>query len=265
MSEVFIVDIRSDIKDLTDKLTRIQKKQIPFASALAVTRTAEDVRTDLYSNMLKIFDAPVSYTVPKNIKEPKNKGSLYLIPADKKQKRFEAEVFVKNISMGKGTPALNYLNPHIEGGQRRAKGAEVSLRSKGLRGGRFITPSTRSPYGHVSLNRSGNVTKGMMNKVLSGLHSLRGMPSNWESKQKSTYFAMPKKGGDGYSGIWKREGANKPRKKGKRGKLTKLFNIVDTPIYKRRFHFYRIAEASAVKHFRRNFEKSLSHALATAR
>ena len=86
MSE-FRLDIRSDIKEVTKKLSRIQKKQIPYASALALTRTAEDVRTDLYRTMLKIFDAPVAYTVPKNIKEPKNKGSLYLIPADKKKKR----------------------------------------------------------------------------------------------------------------------------------------------------------------------------------
>ena len=264
MSE-FRLDIRSDIKEVTNKLSRIQKKQIPFASALALTRTAEDVRTDLYRTMLKIFDAPVAYTVPKNIKEPKNKGSLFLVPASYKKKKFEAEVSVKNIRTGKGNPAINFLNPHIEGGQRRAKGSEVSLRAKGLRGGRYITPSTRSPFGHISLNRSGNVTKGMMNKVLSGLHSLRGMPSNWESRQKATYFAMPKKGGTGYSGIWKREGAKTPRKKGQKGKLTKLFNIVDTPIYKRTFHFYRIGEASAMKHFKRNFQKSLNHALATAR
>ena len=158
----------------------------------------------------------------------------------------------------------NFLNPHIEGGTRKAKGSEKALRSKGLAGG-YITPSTQSPYGHISLNRSGNVTKGMMNKVLSGLHSLRGMPSNWETRQKATYFAMPKKGGTGYSGIWKREGAKKPRKKGQKGKLTKLFNIVDAPIYKKRFHFYRIAEASAMRNFKRNFQKSLRHALATAK
>jgi len=256
MSEAFIIDIRSDIKDLTDKLTRIQKKQIPFASALAVTRTAQDVRTDLYSNMLKIFDAPVSYTVPKNIKEPKNKGSLYLIPADKKKKKIEAEVFVKNVSFGKGTPALNYLAPHIEGGARKTKGSEKGMRGKGvLSGGKYITPSTRSPHGHIPLNKFGNVTKGNMNKVLSGLHSIRGLGSNWESRQKGAYFAMPKKGGGAVSGIWQRKGK----------KLKKLFNVVDTPTYKKRFHFYRIAEASADKHFRRNFEKSLSHALATAR
>ena len=254
MSE-FRLDIRSDIKEVTKKLSRIQKKQIPFASALALTRTAEDVRTDLYRTMLKIFDAPVSYTVPKNIKQPKNKGSLYLVPADKRKKRMTSEVFVKNISFGKGTPALNFLNPHIEGGTRKAKASEKALSAKGLRGGKFLTPSTRSPYGHVSLNRSGNVTKGNMNKILSGLHSIRGMSGNWESRQKSTYFAMPKKGGDGFSGIWERRGK----------RLKKLFNIVDTPIYKKRFHFYRIGEASAMRHFKRNFQKSLNHALATAR
>ena len=36
------------------------------------------------SNMLKVFDSPVAYTVPRNIKEPKQRGSLYLVKATKK-------------------------------------------------------------------------------------------------------------------------------------------------------------------------------------
>ena len=83
MSE-FKLSIKSDLKDLTAHLSRIQRQQIPFASALAITKTAQDVRTDLYQNMLKVFDAPVAYTVPRNIKEPKQRGSLYLVKATKK-------------------------------------------------------------------------------------------------------------------------------------------------------------------------------------
>ena len=90
-------------------------------------------------------------------------------------------------------------------GQRKTKGSEQSLRGKGvIGGGKYLTPSTRSPYGHINLNRHGNVTKGTMNKVLSGLHSLRGLPSGSRSRQKSTYFAMPKKGGGTSTGIWER-------------------------------------------------------------
>ena len=39
-------------------------------------------------------------------------------------------------------------------------------------------------------------------KILSGLQSLRGLPSGAQSRQKSQYFAMKKKGGGGASGIW---------------------------------------------------------------
>ena len=101
MSE-FKLSIKSDLKDLTAHLSRIQRQQIPFASALAITKTAQDVRTDLYQNMLKVFDAPVAYAVPRNIKEPKQRGSLYLVKATKKN--LEAEVYVKNMTFGKGTP-----------------------------------------------------------------------------------------------------------------------------------------------------------------
>ena len=113
MSE-FKLSLRSDIKDVTAKLSRIQRKQIPFASAHAITKTAQNVRTDLYRNILRIFHEPVAYVVPKNIKEPRQKGSLYLVPATKK--KLEAEVYVKNLRFGKGNPAINFLAPHIESG-----------------------------------------------------------------------------------------------------------------------------------------------------
>ena len=68
------------------------------------------------------------------------------------------------------------------------------MRGKGvIGGGKFITPSTRTQYGHVNLNRFGNVTKGNMQKILSGLQSLRGLPSGAQSRQKSQYFAMKKR------------------------------------------------------------------------
>ncbi len=95
-----------------------------------------------------------------------------------------------------------------------------------------------------------------MQKILSGLQSLRGLQSGAQSRQKSQYFAMKKRGGGGgASGIWERRGKT----------LKKLFNVVDSPQYRKRFHFYRIAESSALKHFNRNFVKALNQALATAR
>ena len=252
MSE-FKLSIKSDVKDLTAHLNRLQRREIRFASALAITRTAQDVRTDLYQNMLNVFDRPTKYVVPTNIVDPKKKGSLYLIPAEKDN--LEAEVYIKNLRLGQA-PAWDYLQPQVEGGARKPKGSEQSLRGTGvIGGGQFISPSTQSPYGHVRLNKYGNVSAGQMQKILSGLHSLRGLPRGAQSRQKSRYFAMPKKGGRTATGIWERDGK----------KLKKLFNVTSQPYYRKRFRFYQVAEASAMKHFRRNFQKSLNQALATAR
>ena len=217
------ISIKASVKDFKRQLSSFEKKQLPFAIASGINLTAADAHKSLYLDMRRVFHKPVAYTVPRNLENLSNRkaGALFIVPA--KKRRPQARVFIKELSFGKGTPALNYLQPHIRGGGRRAKGSEVGLRASGVIGsGKYITPSTKSPYGHVKLNRAGNVTSGVMNKVLSGLHASRGPTKGSESRQTESYFTMLRGGPGTETGIWRRSGKG----------LEKLFNVTNQPQYR---------------------------------
>ena len=140
------ISIKANVKVFKRQLSSFEKRQLPFAISSGINLTAEDARKSLYLEMRQVLHKPVTFTVPRNLEKLSNRkaGALFIVPA--KKLRPQARVFVKEMSFGKGTPALNYLQPHIKGGGRRAKGSEVALRSRGvLSSGKFITHQPNLP------------------------------------------------------------------------------------------------------------------------
>ena len=152
--------------------------------------------------------------------------------------------------LGSSNPALNYLEPHIKGGGRRAKASERALRARGIiASNKFIAPKD------VSLNRAGNVTKGTMTRILSGLFALEGAARGSKSRQSKSYFAMRLGGKGSEFGIFERSGK----------RLKKLFNITSQQSYRKRFYFNQVSTDAVNKHFQKNFTEALNDALRTAR
>ena len=242
------MQIKADTKKLTRYLNSVQRKQIPFATSVALNETAIDARTAVYQTMRRVFSNPTSYTVPKNINKKKLKsGALFLIPSSKKY--LVAKLGIKDF--GKGN-ALSYLLPHIQGGGRKPKLSEAAMRRSGVIGGnRYITPAG------VSKNKHGNVTKGTMTKILSGLKSLPGAAKGITNRQKNKHFVMRLGGPGSETGIWVRTSKTK---------IKKLFNVTSKqPMYQKRFDFEQIVNATIAKRYKQNFSKALDHALKTAK
>ena len=183
------ISVKANLEKLQKEIRFIERDQIPYSAAMAINETVRNVRTAEYRHMQSRFKKPTRYTVTTNIETPKKSGSIFVQNTNKKF--LTARVWIKDLSQGKGTPAIKYLGPQIFGGPRGAKASEKSLRRKGqISGGSYITPSTRSQYGSVKLNQFGNVTSGMMTKILSGLKALPSTPKGTKSRQKQTYFVM---------------------------------------------------------------------------
>jgi hypothetical protein len=96
------------------------RKQLPFAAALALTRTAQHGRDKVVGNMPSVFDRPTPFTM--------NAVSIETA----KKSRLEARIFVKDIQS-------EYLRLQEEGGTRQPKKTAL------------VTP------GIISLNRYGNI------------------------------------------------------------------------------------------------------------
>mgnify|MGYP001556189631 FL=1 len=233
------ISIKSDIKQLTKRLTKIQKKQVPFATALALTKTAQKVKAEEIKTMERVFKKPTRFTL----------NSLFLKPAKKTQ--LTARVWVKDKAF-KGSAAIDYLGPQIYGGRRENKRLEWLLKYKKLMPkNKFVVPG-----GAIRRNQYGNVSKAQINKILSNLGAQFDRYQNTpidKRSQKPYFIASPKSGL--HPGIWK---------KTKQG-VQPMFLFVRQPTYKKRFPFFQVANKTSKRYFAEEFNKALQTALRTAR
>ncbi|RYJ63238.1 hypothetical protein [Pseudomonas songnenensis] len=232
-------------KQVADALAKYEK-QVPFATALALTRTAQIAKTELEKEMRSVFDRPTRWTL----------NSLRLFPA--KKDKLEARVWMKN-EADKSVPATRWLNPEIEGGPRQDKRSESRLRRKGiLPAGKYIVPGKGA-----KLDSYGNMTKGAITKALSGLQAFNdaGYSANATGSKRSRakgnakrYFVM--KRGSMPIGIAERTSRNR---------MHILLAFTRKPTYSKRLDFYGIGDKVVKRHLAAEFEKAMTRAMRTAR
>lgn len=216
-------------------------RQIPFATALALTRTAQLTKDEIEANMRTVFDRPTSYTL----------RALRLFPATKKN--LTAKVWMKN-EADKASPATKWLNPQIDGGRRQDKRSESALRARGvLAGGRYIAPGK-----DARLNGFGNISRGTMQKILSGLGAQsddhqNSTDSDRSSGNKRAFFVLGR-GADAV-GIAQRTGKRSTKL---------LLAFIKRPAYSQLLDFYGIGNRVIARNLNIEMEKALRHAIETA-
>jgi len=228
-------DVRSNINDVVKRVGNF-KREIPFATALALTQTAIDLKKRQIQEMKNVFSNPVPYTLNALDHRRSTKQDL------------RSEVYFKEFA-GKGTPAFKYLMPNIVGGVRRAKRHELAFRSYGKMGNNKFTVPSKA----VGLNSNGNLSGGYYRKMMSavqaaGDQSLVG-GSQRQGKAKTTFFVMKN------VGVFERRGKD----------IAPRLIFIDQPIYKKRYDFYGLSERFTKKNFPINFEKAFKMAVATRR
>ena len=57
------VDTTQAVRELTDKLGGLSRRQIPFAAAQALTRTAQDAQEREVHEIRDVFNRPTPYTL----------------------------------------------------------------------------------------------------------------------------------------------------------------------------------------------------------
>lgn len=251
-------------------LNRLEREQLPFAAALALTRTAQVVAEDLRHEMQVVFDRPTPATL----------DSLFIQPATKA--RMEAAVWIKDGrsttaggglvgqagKWGKGRAAIKWLTPEVFGGPRSEKGVEGLLHRKGvLQKGQYIMPGDAMKG---SLDKYGNISSGLMTKMLSGagLYTQVGHNANATDSKRSRakgnarrFFVMYSSKGKPI-GIVERYAWGK----GTRSSIRMAVAFVSKrPAYDMTLDWFAVAERSAEENLAIEFEKAMAQALATRR
>lgn len=145
-------------------LDAVAQRQLPFAIARTLTASAKKaVADDLPAAMKSAFDKPTPYTL----------RVLAFLPATKT--KLQAQILPRAFA-GKGNVAWQYLDPEVVGAPRGAKRGEKRLQA--LLGG----PAFLIPAKGTKLDSYGNVSRGQMVKILSGLGALIDRAQNATAK-----------------------------------------------------------------------------------
>jgi hypothetical protein len=211
-------ELQAMLRDLTDT-------QIPKAIAVALNRTAWDVRQAQIAEVPQAFDAPTPFIA---------KGIFYT----------KATAARQYAVAGWETKRDPIITPHVEGGARSLKKSEIALRARGIMdGGLWMVPGPAAPK-----DRYGNLTRGFIQELFHRINDLA------TSGRSGTWFVGGKRLGAS-PGIWRKKG----------GTIEPLLFFVRQPQYQKRYDFSGIAERKAREVMAGHLSEAVRKALELAR
>ena len=226
----FDINIRTNIKAFEKTVSAFAFKQLPFATALALTALAGEVKAAEEANEKKVLDRPKPFTT----------GAIGVRKANKA--RMEAIVFVKDITAA-------YLEPYQFGGKN-------VLNSKAL----------LKPVGAVKdLDQFGNLPRNFLSKLkgrsdiyIGKIQTKRGLVNGvWQRVvQEGAAVTMVTKTGK----VRKtRKGTNTSEH------LVLLVKFEDAHPAKQYLDWFNVAKRAVEKNFNRQMGKALARAIASAK
>jgi hypothetical protein len=222
------------------RLDNIGTSQLPFATAVALTRTAIAVRKAEQEEMRSVFDRPTPFSLNAFEVRPATKSDLF------------AEVAQK-YATGTSKPR-NWFDPQVYGGPRLAKGFEALLRSAGvLPSGWLAVPGRDAP-----LDGYGNMRRSAVVQILADLKASREAVYNMTDasrrrNKRARFFVIGKAG--------RRFVVRRVEK----STLEIVLVFVPRAVYAPRFAFFDVAERVSAERFPVEFDRAFADAIRTAR
>lgn len=267
-----MITIKVDGLDRVQRYVGNMEKQARFALAVALTRTAEDVKMATYDHFRQVFDRPTPMTMKSLYKKSATKTTL------------EAMVYMKDQSIGGKNPRsmAEILGHQFTGGSRERKALEYLLIQNGfMNPGEFAVPGSAA-----KLDAYGNMNRGQIQQIISQLKirrlgfdqaSTNSKRSKRNQARAGLIFWSYGKGGSRVPLIDKATGIEYGYRGGSASHLAKgawmrtgvsvkpLLIVVRSVQYRRRINWERIAQPVIARRFDIHFETELQKALATAR
>jgi hypothetical protein len=249
------VDVRNAITQLTAGIL-VEKKQVQFATRVALTRVAKKAEAAEVREMRDIFDRPTPFTM----------SGLFVRPAT--SSNLTAEVKLKDFAGKSSSPAATYLAAQIKGGMRGEKRFERALRSIGA-----LPPGYRVvPGDGAELDAYGNMNRGQIVQILAYFRAFpeAGYKANMTDKKRAS-LQRGSKTKQGVSYFVGRPGDRLPwgiyqRVHFARGTAIRPVMIfVRSVTYQAVFDFEFVATSTVEKEFGAEFTRALAEARATQR
>ena len=245
---MFKVGFGLDAAPVLWELDDIERRQVPFAQMLTATRLAQRIKKGMIPVMKARLDRPTPTTL----------NSLFVKAATRNK---PAQVYFKD-SWASGVPADAYLQQAVSGGLRPHKRFEKALIARGImQSSEYAVPT--APF----MNQYGNVSRGTMTKILSGLGAAEtrsGYQANAtgskRSKAKGNAHRFFSGEVDGTRAVWERKSMGM----GDAVRPVFVFSA-SAPRYRAIFPFFKIGENIVKAHHATEFAQAFAEAMATAR
>lgn len=174
------ISIKSDLEATVSRWARVAGDQMPYATAVALTRTAKAAKEEIERKLPSLIDRPTPYTM----------RGFRLYPATKR--KLVAEVDFRP-AFGKGTSARDYLAPLVYGGERKLKAFERSLAGTGLLPSQYMA----LPGSAAKLDAYGNMAQSQIVQILSYFKAFgeQGYSANMTDKKRANLARGSKRTG----------------------------------------------------------------------
>ena len=245
----------SNCKDVNARLSNLVATQMPMAISKALNDTARTMIKKNRQDMALTFNNAVPWTLNAFAASTMKHGPI------RAARKGDTYIYIRRKD---DRAKRHYLEVQEDGGVRPRTGLE-SLIDANLATSRHV--GTVTPTRNIKRSKTGAVSRGEVNKLLSALHLQRDKSTNspiygysGKTKRSTGYFVPApthplSKGGR--FGIYRRTSA---------GNAQKMLNISERrPNYKPKFRFADRMSAYGVSVFPKKLQKSLIHALQTAR
>lgn len=234
------MSLQSNLRDVERDLSDAARRQLPFATSVALNDTGKDLIELNKRHMRRTFHNPTRWTL----------NAFHFRRATKR--RLQIKIERKFAAARK-----DYLLRQVEGGLRHKTGLERLLNSRV--GAGYVVPTK-----HARKNRHGNVSPGQIQKVLSGLKAQGDAAQNETNasgarkrRSNAARYFTPRAGSRLTPGIYERKGRKAPKK---------IFAFTDkAPSYRKAYQFYPKMSAATGRRFPRHFYRALAKAFATRR
>lgn len=240
------ITVTTDLDTVMKKLATDLARQVPFATAVALTRTAQAARAVLKKDIASTFDRPTPWV----------RNSPFATPA--RRDRLEATVGIRD--SGAGRSPAHYVREHVAGGQRGQKPFERAMQSMG------VLPAGWKAMPAIGLRRDrfGNPNRRQLAEVLGSLRSRMGIHSGrGKHRDVLRYFVV--RPNDNHprvqhlaAGVWRRYGNARHR-------VEPMFVFVRVASYQAMFDVPGIVGQVVEKEFPGQFARAFDDALKSAR
>ena len=219
------LSIDQDLKRF-DRFLNNNRKQLPFATSLALNDTGFDMRQAFNKGTLSVFHKPTTFTQKAFLTTKSKKTNLIV------------HVFAKD---KEGSDAARYLRFGVQGGARPPKGFERYF--AGLPNDKTIDRYFM-PTRQTKRDGKGNITRATLKKLSTRVTT-------------GTAFIGTPRNSTRPPGLYVREKNNKL--------LAKFITTNRKPTYTGRFNLQVIGDKVIRRRFNQHFDKAMSKAIATAK